>query len=81
MDAYEYPDVLYCDRCKKDVDVKIEERTESGRGKDRAWSIKYIVAVCPECGNTLCARDRDFAMAGYDFGNNEEGEKADDRYD
>ncbi len=63
MNRYEYPKELYCIQCDQDVGVRIEFRNESVMN-DAGMTIDfdYTVAVCPNCGNVLCSRDKDFAF-------------------
>lgn len=62
--GYRYPDVLYCDRCRRDVDVRIVDRTADyeNNATGEELRIPYKAAVCPECGNTLCERDQEYAF-------------------
>ena len=62
MEAYEYPDCLYCEQCDQDVDTKIVERTGTYTNDLVTGTYKYMVAVCPICGHTLCERDKEFAF-------------------
>ena len=62
MEAYEYPAVLWCDRCNKDVEITLEDRTATYTHQDEKIDVPYKAAVCPVCGKTLCERDRDFAF-------------------
>jgi hypothetical protein len=64
LEPYRYPDVLYCGKCRKDVDVQLDERTAVYTNNDTGEEMRvaYRAAVCPFCGNTLCERDMDFAF-------------------
>lgn len=62
LEPYEYPDVLYCDRCDKDVDIKIVDREAVYTHGKEEIRVPYKAAVCPICGNTLCERDQEFAF-------------------
>ena len=62
MEAYEYPAVLWCDRCNKDVEITLEDRTATYTHEEAEIPVPYKAAVCPICGKTLCERDRDFAF-------------------
>ncbi len=64
LEPYRYPDVLYCDKCRQDVDTKVVERTATyeNHKTGKEYAVPYKAAVCPVCGNTLCERDMDFAF-------------------
>lgn len=64
MKPYEYPDELYCDKCRQYVTPKIIDRTASYDNSETGKSIEvpYKAAVCPVCGNMLCERDQEFAF-------------------
>jgi hypothetical protein len=60
LEPYEYPEVLYCDKCRADVDTKIVDRVAVYTNGKQEIHVPYKAAVCPVCGNTLCERDQDF---------------------
>ena len=60
LEPYEYPEVLYCDKCHADVDTKIVDRIAVYTNSGEDIQVPYKAAVCPVCGNTLCERDQDF---------------------
>lgn len=62
LEPYEYPDVLYCDKCCADVEAKLVDRTATYIKDGNEIHVAYKAAVCPVCGNTLCERDQDFAF-------------------
>ena len=63
MNNYEYPNVLYCIVCDLDVKPKIEIAKDTAEHESgQKISFEYKVAVCPNCGNVLCSRDKDFAF-------------------
>ncbi|MBR6982176.1 MAG: hypothetical protein IKH75_01360 [Ruminococcus sp.] len=63
MNHYEYPNELYCIGCDLDVKTKIETVTETAiHESGKKISYEYKVAVCPNCGNVLCSRDKEFAF-------------------
>lgn len=59
---YEYPNVLYCDKCREDVETKLVDRIAVYIRDGKEIPVTYKAAVCPVCGNTLCERDQDFAF-------------------
>ena len=65
LEPFRYPDVLYCGKCRKDVDVQLDERTAVYTNNDTGEEMRvaYRAAVCPFCGNTLCERDQEIAFA------------------
>ena len=62
MDSYTYPDELYCIRCRADVRPRIVNKVYTFIRDTGKESIDYQAAVCPDCGETLCDRDYDFAV-------------------
>ncbi|MBR6029200.1 MAG: hypothetical protein IKP40_08910 [Clostridia bacterium] len=64
LEPYKYPDVLYCDKCRQDVDVRIVDRTTTYENHEsgEVFTVPYKAAVCPACGNTLCERDQEYAF-------------------
>ena len=66
---WEYPKILYCDKCKKDVEPSIEDSADEYIRKGQPVIIPYKIAVCKTCGSMLCNRDLDeviLAMARED---------------
>ena len=63
MNHYKYPDTLYCIACDRDVTPKIESMKDAA-DHESGHKVLYVynVAVCPNCGNVLCSRDKDFAF-------------------
>ena len=63
MTGYKYPKELYCIICDQDVKTKLDTITDFAEHESgKKISYKYVVAVCPNCGNVLCNRDKDFAF-------------------
>ena len=66
---YEYPKILYCDKCREDVEPVIRDTEETMIKGEEEIQVPYQVAVCGKCGNMLCSRDLDeviLAMARAD---------------
>ena len=62
LERYEYPEILYCEKCDTDVGTEIIERTGTYVNSDEIGQYKYRAAICPICGHTLCERDKEIAF-------------------
>lgn len=61
-DSYEYPEILYCGKCGRDVESKIIRKTETMTKEGQPVEVPYHIAVCPVCGDLLCEQDLDYAI-------------------
>ncbi len=66
---YDYPEILYCDKCRDLMETVVEDRTEEWIKCGEPVEVPYKVALCKVCGSMLCNRDLDeilLAMARED---------------
>ena len=76
---YDYPEILYCDHCRDDVESVVVDRVEPMIKDGKEIEVPYKLAVCKNCGAMLCDRDLDeviLAMAREDgmYGGGSDGQ-------
>lgn len=62
LKPFVYPEVLYCDECKRDVAVSVIDCRTSFAHRSGQTEVQYRAAACPVCGKVLCDRDQDRAI-------------------